>query len=981
MMAYFANVGIHVRCVHFLLARSFSTSLQVFQPLLDHPLIWNVDWFKVKAGFFAIVDPTSPRDILYLSGRDYQDMIKVSISNREPLVVLARAGDDQPSAKDITASKPNLPHSPVFFRSFRVYSRFLRNVWDTLWKGKLIVPTKGNFSAIFCSWSKILLLWLGTSGSRRGQSDGMRRVSEHLLSVMQNHGVLGLALYLKVSLIILNRYLSGDPLVSSWDLKFAVRISNGLPKWFPVPVRMAIRSRSLKTIRLMSSLLYMYKGIYAEVSPLYRFDAVASVRRVGLPIDQKVDIALSELSLFLKHHWLPHYGLSNVPIPVADPSPPLLTSGGPSGLTGIAGVLRDLYAWSLEENSNLRYSLQIVYGLTGNQTALKMFNFTDLASYRPRQYLPITGKNSPTRGVPCLGRIGLIPEAAGKVRAIAMFDYFSQWAFQPIHDFLLHILSGIEQDGTSSQDEALRRFRDWISTLGRPGKFISIDISAATDTIPWQLYAIFLESIFNGFFAKHYMSVLRDRQFLIPKDLWPNFGFKFTDYWRGQPMGAWSSFPLLGVIHHILLGWSAFKVGLFPFREYSIVGDDLVIFDYCDERISSEYLNTCRFFGIPISKTKTYRSDVFFNFISRSFLGEDEITPVSLRHELSIHSMAARVEGALRNYIRWDLGTRTSPPKDLVPRLARYLSDPWSWKRDIVSIHGGYLTPYLSLLLSAIFAPFGKSITSLGVADTGWLYWLASTRGSTFVLSKEISSIAHRYLGEFPDVTRTLVRTAVLALRSELESSMESHSKTFDRYIEWLKAQSAAIRLVYPLIRADREDYACWNLSRREVLPLLGYPPEDSESLLDQDLNYEELGISHEDLMESYIMELLIHNWGFYVPRVFLPHLRVFHSAWKHIQSDTTPVEDLGIYLRAAWDAVAAFKPLMDYSNVGILQKVSRDDFGSATKSSIEARFQYARPGVTDRLVSLVSLAWKLTLANLSSPSSEPRPLLPLPKG
>jgi hypothetical protein len=553
-------------------------------------------------------------------------------------------------------------------------------------------------------------------------------------------------------------------------------------------------------------------------------------------------------------------------------------------------------------------------------------------------------------------------------------------AFQPLHDYLLHLLGKIPQDGTNSQDAALQRFRECVSKCGRSGIYISIDISAATDTIPRQLYQYFIEALYgNPLFATRYLTLLAERPFLLPKDLWGIFGFKFTDYWRGQPMGAWSSFPLLGVIHHCIVQWAAFDAGKFPLSEYAVVGDDLIIFDHQDELISHQYLRICQYFGIPISKTKTYRSDRFFNFISRSFLNGDEVTPVSIRHELSIHSMAARVEGALRVYTRWVLGTGTKfNRKGIVPVLARLVSDPWSWSRDIASIQGGYLTSYLALLLSSVFAPFGKSVDSLGVSDTSWLYWAASTRGSASILSMELPEIARRYLKEIPDHTRVLVRTAMLALRSELESSLVSHSKIFDQYIDWYKKQPGAIKLVYPLIRADTEDHACFNMSCREVKPLLGYPPEDSSSLLDEDLNYEELGLPFEELFFQYQRELQEFAMGYYVPRRSLPHIRVFYSAWCHIFSEDTPVEDLGVYLRGAWDAVASFKPMMDYSNVNVLQRVSRDDFGHSKRNSSEQRFIYAKPGVTDRLVSLVSFAWKLYLQRAEQPQ-EHVPLLPLP--
>lgn len=125
------NVGFHGRGFP-LLFMSFSSTRLTYQVALDHPLVWHVDWFKVKAGFFAIVDPTDPKELLYLSQKDFQDMIKVALSNREPLVVVARAGETQPPVSAITAPNPHSPNSPVYFRSFRVYSKFLRALWNEM---------------------------------------------------------------------------------------------------------------------------------------------------------------------------------------------------------------------------------------------------------------------------------------------------------------------------------------------------------------------------------------------------------------------------------------------------------------------------------------------------------------------------------------------------------------------------------------------------------------------------------------------------------------------------------------------------------------------------------------------------------------------------------------------------------------------------------------------------------------------------------
>jgi hypothetical protein len=59
-------------------------------------------------------------------------------------------------------------------------------------------------------------------------------------------------------------------------------------------------------------------------------------------------------------------------------------------------------------------------------------------------------------------RLHFIPEAAGKVRVIAIADCWTQWLLKPLHDWIFACLSCIPQDGTFDQEAPLKLLDQWI---------------------------------------------------------------------------------------------------------------------------------------------------------------------------------------------------------------------------------------------------------------------------------------------------------------------------------------------------------------------------------------------------------------------------------------------------------------------------------------------------------------------------------------
>lgn len=171
-----------------------------------------------------------------------------------------------------------------------------------------------------------------------------------------------------------------------------------------------------------------------------------------------------------------------------------------------------------------------------------------------------------------LGKLSIIHEAAGKNRIIAIIDYWSQSILRILHDYIFKLLPYFPGDATFDQEGTLRTFaaRDDISYHA------SYDLSSATDLLPRQLYVAVLQPIFGLEFVLKWMDLLTDRIFSwtptrdtinkvtrgnklrpVAKVRHKLLPIRYT---RGQPMGAYSSWGLLAIAHHMIVQLASFMV-------------------------------------------------------------------------------------------------------------------------------------------------------------------------------------------------------------------------------------------------------------------------------------------------------------------------------------------------------------------------------------------------------------------------------------
>jgi hypothetical protein len=121
-------------------------------------------------------------------------------------------------------------------------------------------------------------------------------------------------------------------------------------------------------------------------------------------------------------------------------------------------------------------------------------------------------------------------------------------------------------------------------------------------------------------YGSNWMNLLTNRDF--------QYGDKHYRYSVGQPMGAYTSWAAFTLTHHLVVHWAAYLCGLSDFKDYIILGDDIVI---KDNRVARKYITLMTRFGVDISPTKTHVSLDTYEFAKRWISKGREISGLSLK--------------------------------------------------------------------------------------------------------------------------------------------------------------------------------------------------------------------------------------------------------------------------------------------------------------------------------------------------------------
>jgi hypothetical protein len=772
----------------------------------------------VASGQYGVVDPENPRDILYLTKKEYLKLSGIALSNDTQLTVLASPYDQKPKDDVIEAPKPE--NSPpvmgvghaIFWRG--MLSRITRSYRAFLTRGSTMFDTqkiRKGLPGLVKRWSLAVGHWAALPSTTHGYYQDILVVSKYLSHVLNTQGASGLVLRLKTSMLFTQSYLAGSRLKSD-AFGYPVRLQHFLPAWLPLSARNGIRQRSKRVIRFWMSIFYIYKVIQM---PYNLKKAVTSIQTPALVLNLVQTQMFESYRQFLRETFIPKVCGGVRPIPRHAPGQFFTpVSAGPNGSPAInrladdAGALWEQHesAKSAEEThvgSSVSIIRNIIYVAMHFNIPLEIYDITDVGKRHVEDGFALEKKR---KGKPRHHSVvHLLPEPAGKIRAIAIFDIFSQRVLKPLHDDIFLVLKGIKQDGTHSQTSLMSWLKSNASSAWSGFTWSSLDISSATDSIPVQLYQILLEELYGCTpaatdMAKDILALMTDREFTIKgvdqilssssKDVVP----ETVRYTRGQPMGCLGSFALLALWNHSWVQFASWMLTKKLLTSYGVTGDDVVIAERNPSSpVGRSYLELSKIFEIPISLTKSFVSSRLFNFLSRTWLEGEEISPASLKEDITIRDSSTRVQRAIRLLDRdwWN-----SDGNGWLAKAVRYFLYPSEYIVACASTRRGILNGYGLRSVISFLSPSLSVKSSFGISDVPVMGWLSAFAGSTALLAHGdlLRSDLISPKGVSKESSIAILQDFLNSVLREIIDVYQWNDDSGGAYVEWLAAQNVALR-------------------------------------------------------------------------------------------------------------------------------------------------------------------------------------------
>lgn len=707
---------------------------------VDH---WSIcmDWNRQKRAQFVVIDPYDPRGLLYLNEAEYLSTAKVAASAKLPLLVVARPGDTPPTYHNDTGHDPsqNSPkdweyilNSRMSRRSSANWRRFtqLRNSVARLLSRKIgtqtVILNPKTVQITLYYWARTLAHYAEVKHPD-ALVGYLKSFVDTIAKITKENGSARAILYLKVSLFALYSFMAGNPLSSTTPLGVGIRLSNGLPSSWDKGIRAYIRQDSLNYIRLMASLLNSYKALRAPYGEIDFSSITQEHPKLEGPLFEEYKHFCKEVfPLLVKRET----GL-DLSFKYESPKGLWIQSAGANvSAPALFSITRDARAWALR-GPNFDYvakwfslhqdkELATFYALAKremHQTEKSGDTYPTIAGswgiYKVPKALDTYTNKFNGGGIddetgmpePVLGRLHAIEEAAGKIRIVAIADYFTQLCMKPVHEHLFRILRRLSTDATFDQSGRVEEY--WKKGFAPHWSF---DLKAATDTIPLGLYKECLRPFFACEGSEEdqaerldlWCKILTDRDWLTPQ------GSGTVRYGTGQPMGALSSWASMALVHHSLVQFSAYKAGVTNwFQNYLVLGDDVDIAKL--EQVALNYQDSCQQFSIKIGLAKSLQSKLnCFEFANRRFHPLGDISPLSLKEELSSQSWMSRLEYGKRILARF--GTKLKDETSALVRKAATLTQWQVLSKEVLASGGSDLLPTFRFCLVNPFLA-GKDTT------------------------------------------------------------------------------------------------------------------------------------------------------------------------------------------------------------------------------------------------------------------------------
>jgi hypothetical protein len=280
------------------------------------------------------------------------------------------------------------------------------------------------------------------------------------------------------------------------------------------------------------------------------------------------------------------------------------------------------FDWVTDQMKLLRWACRELVFSTSSTGPLR--SFESIVTVNGKEHRVVSADHAIGDSLP-IGRLAT-KEEPGKVRVFAIVDAFTQWMLYPVHQALLAWLRSLPQDGTFDQRAAVRTA---MAEIGQ-GYVSSFDLSAATDRLPVLLQAIILNCLIPTF-GDLWARLLTERDYMLPRESYTGKG-STVRYAVGQPMGAYSSWAMLAVTHHLIVQFASWRAAgggaLVWFTKYRVLGDDIIIWD---KTVAEHYLAIMNELGVAVNPSKSLVSaNGSFEFAKRFVYAGQDCSPVPL---------------------------------------------------------------------------------------------------------------------------------------------------------------------------------------------------------------------------------------------------------------------------------------------------------------------------------------------------------------
>lgn len=453
---------------------------------------------------------------------------------------------------------------------------------------------------------------------------------------------------IKLIRLVVTRYLSGSPLLKVDELLGIT--SDGFPKCI-LFLKEFIDGGRPSEIRFVLTLLIVSRAMKCEATPSY--DSITA------PFDGEFDTLPADfIAKFVEDFKLVLFR------PTWSKDLLFFTmKGGPLGHP----ILTAIHALKFYDGPMWAAVVQIV-GLPGAEALKALWmKYRDVIKWDivEKKIDNLHLNDLPRDNLP-LRRLSIVQDPELKARVVGIVDYFTQVILQPLGEQVFELLRSLPQDRTFTQDPHIKKLEGQ--------RFHSVDLSNATDRFPLALQKDLLAEMLGPNFAWAWGVLMSYKEFVTPCG-------KSISYEVGQPIGARSSWAVFTLSHHLVVQYAAYLAGVYPFKDYILLGDDIVI---ANDAVAEQYVKLVTDLGVKTSPSKTHVSLTTYEFAKRWFHNGVEVTGFPVNSVLSTLNSPLELYSAVRTWVfRGNIPSIFTDSVDIVVDLLKRLRRPDRKIREI----------------------------------------------------------------------------------------------------------------------------------------------------------------------------------------------------------------------------------------------------------------------------------------------------------